>query len=145
MKIESITTLGSPLLFLKQMLDIDFSLLNHSFERNPVNNSVELERLRWVNIIHSSDLIAYPLKAAIESEIGSNVLFFDQYVWQDANATEKALRNLGQSDLAMVIAAQDAHSSYFYDNLDGAITARIIRYNLLGEVESLAERCVNPR
>ena len=42
MKIESITTLGSPLLFLKQMLNIDFSLLNHSFEKNPVNNSVEL-------------------------------------------------------------------------------------------------------
>jgi len=90
-------------------------------------------------------LIAYPLKAAIEDEVSPELLFFDQYVWQNANGTEKTLRNLGQSDLAMVVAAEDAHSSYFYDNLDGAITAMIIGYNLLGETKKLAERCVSPR
>jgi hypothetical protein len=73
------------------------------------------------------------------------LLFFDQYVWQNANGAEKTLRGLGQSDLAMVIAAKDAHSSYFYDNLDGVITARIIGYTLLGETSILAERCVSPK
>ncbi len=41
--------------------------------------------------------------------------------------------------------AEDAHSSYFYDNLDGTITARIISYNLLGETNKLLERCVTPK
>ncbi|WP_008315751.1 hypothetical protein [Leptolyngbya sp. PCC 6406] len=143
--LESISTMGSPLLFLKQMLDIDFSVVNHSFEKRQEEDSIVSNHLRWVNIIHSSDLMAYPLKAAIEDEISSKLLFFDQYVWQDANITEKTLRRLGQSDLAMVIAAEDAHSSYFYDNLDGAITARIIGHNLLGEIKKLEKRCVNPR
>lgn len=145
MSLESITTLGSPLLFLKQMLDIDFSVVKQAFEENHREKVVTSHKLRWVNIIHSSDLIAYPLKAAIEDEVSPELLFFDQYVWQDANGTEKTLRNLGQSDLAMVVAAEDAHSSYFYDNLDGAITARIVGYNLLGEIKKLAERCVSPR
>jgi hypothetical protein len=145
LNLDSISTLGSPLLFLKQMLDINFSLVNHSFEEKYRRKTATFHQLRWVNIIHSSDLIAYPLKAAIEGEINSKLLFFDQYIWQDANGTEKTLRSFRQSDLAMVIAAEDAHSSYFYDNLDGAITGRIIGYNLLGETKKLAERCVCPQ
>ncbi|MBH8555466.1 hypothetical protein I8751_24595 [Nostocaceae cyanobacterium CENA357] len=132
--------MGSPLLFLKQMLDIDFSVVNHTFEKNYRKDSAISYRLRWVNVIHSSDLIAYPLKFAIEDEISPKLLFFDQYVWQYANGTEKTLRNFGQSDLAMVVAAEDAHSSYFCDNLDGAITARIIGYNLLGEIKKLSTK-----
>jgi hypothetical protein len=141
----SITTLGSPLLFFKQMLDIDFSTVDSFLEKSHKGNDIDMCKLRWVNVIHSSDLIAYPLKAAIENEISSKILFFDQYVWQDANGTEKTLRSLGQPNLAMVIAAEDAHSSYFYDNLDGAITGRIIAYNLLGKTNKLLERCVTPR
>lgn len=141
----SITTLGSPLLFFKQMLDIDFSIINSAIDKYTRNNTGSSYQLTWANIIHSSDLIAYPLKAAIEDEIGSQLLFCDQYVWQHANGTEKTLRNLGQPDTAMVVAAEDAHSSYFYDNLDGAITGRIITYNLLGETGKLLERCITPK
>lgn len=141
--IVSITTLGSPLLFLKQMLDIDFSTLNSFLNKYSEAHSIVSHKLRWVNIIHSSDLIAYPLKAAIEDEIGSQIFFCDQYVWQYANAAEETLRNLGQFDLAMVVAAEDAHSSYFANNLDGAITGRIIANNLLGETKKLVERPVN--
>lgn len=143
--LESLTTLGFPLLFLKQMLDIDFSIVSDSFEKRYRKSLTESKKLRWVNVIYSSDLIAYPLKAAIENKISPELPFFDQYVWQDANGTEKTLRSIGQSDLAMVIAAEDAHSSYFYDNLDGAITGRIISYNLLGETKKLTERCISPR
>ncbi|MBD2666535.1 hypothetical protein B6N60_00151 [Richelia sinica FACHB-800] len=140
----SITTLGSPLLFLKEMLDIDFSIVNAVIDKSSKNYGNGY-KLRWLNIIHSSDLMAYPLKASIENEINSDLLFCDQYVWQDANGTELTLRNMGQSDMAMVIAAEDAHSSYFYDTLDGAITARIISYNLLGEINKLLERCITPK
>lgn len=144
-KLESLTTMGSPLLFLKQMLDIDFSVINQIFEKRCKEDSGISNHLRWVNIIHSSDLIAYPLKTAIENEISSQLLFSDQYIWQCANAQEQTLLNLGQLDLAMVVGAEDAHSSYFYDNIDGAITARIIGHNLLGETNKLKERCINPK
>ncbi|UBF25911.1 hypothetical protein K9N68_30960 [Kovacikia minuta CCNUW1] len=56
--LESISTLGSPLLFLKQMLDIDFSIVNRALEEVYKKNFIESHKLRWVNIIHSSDLIA---------------------------------------------------------------------------------------
>lgn len=144
-KLESLTTMGSPLLFLKQMLDIDFSVINQIFEKRCKENCYISNHLRWVNIIHSSDLIAYPLKTAIENEISSQLLFSDQYIWQCANAQEQTLLNLGQLDLAMVVGAEDAHSSYFYDNIDGAITARIIGHNLLGQTNKLKERCINPK
>ena len=145
LNLASITTLGSPLLFLKQMLDIDFSVINYYFKNSNKEETAGLQKLRWVNIIHSSDLIAYPLKAAIEDEIGLDLLFCDQYVWQYANAMEKTLKNMGQSDMAMVIGAEDAHSSYFYDNLDGDITSDIIASNLLGKTQKLLERCVHQR
>lgn len=130
------------------MFDIDFSVVNHFIKKYSVKQTQEstaLYKLRWVNIIHSSDLMAYPLKAAIENEISPELLFCDQYVWQDANGTEHTLRKLGQYDMAMVVAAEDAHCSYFYDNLDGTITSRIIAYNLLGHTEKLLNRCINPK
>jgi len=144
LNLVSISTLGSPLLFLKEMLDIDFSIINSVIEKPSSKN----DKFRWVNIIHSSDLIAYPLKASIENQIDlsrSNLLFSDQYVWQCANEFEQTLKNLGQFDLAMVVAAEDAHFSYLADNLDGEITARIISYNLLGETNKLIETSIRPR
>lgn len=141
--VKSISTLGSPLLFFKQMLGLDFSGLHlASFLKQ--NNS--LYRLQWINLIHSSDLVAYPLMAAIKSEIKSDIFFSDQYVWQDANGAEAALHLMsGQSDAAMAIAAEDAHSSYFQDNKDGRITARLISYNLTGNLDVLKQKCVTPR
>lgn len=145
LKLSSITTLGSPLLFLKQMFDLDFSAIAIHLEEQKKITSDSSYKLRWVNIIHSSDLVAYPLHAAIENEIGSELFFSDQYVWQCANPSEQTLINLGQTDLAMVVAVEDAHSAYFYANLDGAITAKILTQNLLGETKKLSERCVHPR
>jgi len=145
LKLTSITTLGSPLLFLKQMFDLDFSAIATHLEEQRKTTSDRSYKLRWVNIVHSSDLVAYPLYAAIENEIGSELFFSDQYVWQCANSYEQTLINVGQIDLAMVVAVEDAHSAYFYANLDGAITAKILTQNLLGETKKLSERCVHPR
>ncbi|MEA5573403.1 hypothetical protein [Calothrix sp. UHCC 0171] len=138
--VASITTLGSPLLFIKHLLDLNFSHI-HTF----TSYANTTNQFRWVNIIHSSDLIAYPLQSAIKDEIGNNIFFCDQYVWQDANTMEKTLNLSGNSDLAMVIAAEDAHSSYLYDNLDGRITGRIIAYNLKGQIKELEKRCISPK
>lgn len=141
LNLESITTLGSPLLFLKQFLDVDFSEVNDFLQvRNLSVNHQYL--LRWVNIIHSSDMIAYPLKASIQDEVPPNLFFNDQYVWVNANSTEVSLRTFGQTDAAMIAGAEDAHSSYFANNLDGRITAQIIARNLLGKISLLSEKCI---
>lgn len=141
--VKSISMLGSPLLFFKQMLNLDFSNLHLS---SFLKDNKDPYRLQWINVIHSSDLVAYPLMAAIKSEISSDVFFSDQYVWQDANSAEAALHVLsGQSDAAMAVAAEDAHSAYFKNNKDGRITARLISYNLTGNVDILKRKCVTPR
>ncbi|MBD2059917.1 hypothetical protein H6F88_28670 [Oculatella sp. FACHB-28] len=144
-ELASITTLGSPLLFLKQMFDLDFSAIATHLAKPKKANLESSCKLRWVNVIHSSDLVAYPLHAAIEKEISSELFFCDQYVWEYANPTEQTLLYLDRVDLAMVVAAEDAHSAYFYDNSDGAITAKILTQNLLDETKKLRERCVHPR
>jgi hypothetical protein len=144
-ELSSITTLGSPLLFLKQMFDLDFSAISNYLATPSKLTSNNSHNLRWINIIHSSDVVAYPLHAAIEEEIGSNLFFCDQYVWEYANPTEKMFLYLDQTDVAMVVAAEDAHSAYFYDNRDGAITAKILTQNLLGKTKELSERCIHPR
>lgn len=139
--LSSITTLGSPMLFLKQMLDLDFSAINLYLSKISQVDNRKTKRLRWVNIIHPSDMIAYPLSSAIEDETNSNLLFFDQYVCQNANIAEKLI-GWTNSDLGMIVAAQDAHASYFADNINGSITAKIAAYNILGKTSILANRCV---
>lgn len=146
-RIRSITTMGSPLLFLKQMMDLDFSTINDYTNKltSIKSKNHHVYKLMWVNLIHASDMIAYPLKTAIKNEISSDILFFDQYIWQDGNAQEKGLRTIGSLDLAMIVGASDAHCSYFANNQNGSITARIITYNLLGETLMLFNRRVTPK
>jgi hypothetical protein len=138
--LESITTLGSPLLFIKQFLDIDFSPLGSFVDAN--RTSDDEYALRWVNVIHSSDLIAYPMASAIQNEVSPKLFFTDQYVWLNSNKVEPVLRNLGKQDEAMVTAASDAHSSYFINNLDGAITGRVTALNILGKIKELKEKSI---
>jgi len=137
LSLKSITTLGSPLLFIKHFLDIDFSLLNEFIDSQENEDSDRNYPLRWVNVIHSSDLIAYPMKSAIKDEVSERLFFVDQFVWLNANAQEPLLRSIGKQDGAMVVAAIQAHSSYFADNLDGAITGEIIAKNLQNRVVAL--------
>lgn len=146
LNLVSITTMGSPLLFFKEMLDLNFSSLDlyTKSKNDSINNQNSLHALRWVNIIHSSDLVAYPLKSAAEKEINPKILLSDQYIWRDANSTETLLHiTKGQSDAAMVVAAEDAHSSYLNSHTSGRIAGRIISHNLLGETKELLEKLVS--
>jgi hypothetical protein len=135
--LESITTLGSPLLFIKQFLDIDFSPLSSFVDANKTFDGEYA--LRWINVIHSSDVIAYPMTSAIQNEVSQKLFFTDQYVWLNSNKVEPVLRSLGNHDEAMITAASDAHSSYLSKNLDGAITGDIIARNILGKTKELEE------
>ena len=82
--------------------------------------------LRWVNVISLIGFDSHPMKSAIKDEVSDDCFFVDQFVWLNANAQEPLLRSIGKQDGAMVVAAIQAHSSYFADNLDGAITGELL-------------------
>jgi hypothetical protein len=89
--------------------------------------------LRWINILHSSDIIAYPIQSSINAELMPNIFFRDKYIWADANGGESMARMLGQWQAAMSIAVSDAHCSYW--NSPGV--ARLIASNILNDREAI--------
>ncbi|MBE9144807.1 hypothetical protein [Planktothrix mougeotii] len=122
--LKSITIMGSPILFVNMMLDVRPEKVNqlaHSYSSE--------QPLRWLNLIHASDLIAYPLKASLHLAENSCLKFKDEYLLEDVNLAEKTARSLGQTDLAMVLGCSDAHSSYW----NCPQTARLITNNILNQ------------
>jgi hypothetical protein len=102
------------------------------------------EPLRWINIIHSSDIVAYPIRASIELDSPRNLdlskkLFLrDEYVSTDANLAEKAARAIGQVDAAMALGVTDAHIGYWQCQQ----TARLVTNNLLGSDNHLIGKVI---
>jgi hypothetical protein len=122
--LSSITLMGSPILLINMMLDIRPEKVNqlaHSYSSE--------QPLRWLNIIHASDLIAYPLKASLHLDENSSLKFEDEYLLEDANVAEKTARSLGQTPLAMALGCSDAHSSYW----NCRKTAGLITNNILNQ------------
>ncbi len=125
--LKSITTMGSPILFFNMMIDVQPSKIRDFVEQFHVNP------LRWLNILHSSDIIAYPLESAIRATNTPNLFFRDKYIWADANPAERTARTLGQGQAAMAIAVADAHCSYW--NSEG--TTRLIASNIIGDCDAI--------
>jgi hypothetical protein len=122
--LSSITLIGSPILFINTMLDVrpeKVEQFAHSYSSE--------QPLRWINLIHASDLIAYPLKASLHLAENSCLKFTDEYLLEDVNLAEKTARSLGQTDLAMVLGSSDAHSNYW----NCSQTARLITNNILNQ------------
>ena len=87
------------------------------------------EPLRWLNIIHASDIIAYPLQSSMNAKLIPNLFFRDKFIWADANGAEKTARMFGQAHAAMAMGVLDAHCSYWHSRG----TARLIASNILGD------------
>jgi hypothetical protein len=121
--LKSMTTMGSPVLFFNMMLNVSPEKIRIFVDK------YETEPLRWINILHSSDLIAYPLRASLNANSISNLFFRDKYIWADANVAEKGARIFGQAHTAMALGVADAHGYYWRSR--GA--ARLIAANLLGD------------
>ncbi|MFM6398823.1 MAG: hypothetical protein ACKPFF_19285, partial [Planktothrix sp.] len=67
--------MGSPILLINMMLDVRPEKVNqfaHSYSSE--------QPLRWLNLIHASDLIAYPLKASLHLDENSCLKFEDEYL-----------------------------------------------------------------
>lgn len=129
--LSSITIMGSPILLINMMLDIRPEKVNqlaHSYSSE--------HPLRWLNLIHPSDLIAYPLKANLHPAENSCLKFEDEYLLEDANLAEKTVRSLGLTPLtplAMALGSSDAHSSYW----NCYKTAGLITNNILNQQKAI--------
>jgi hypothetical protein len=120
--LKSITTMGSPILFLNTMLEVSPDKLKQ------FANYYEKEPLRWVNIIHSSDLVAYPLRSSLNLNSSKNLVFRDEFISTDVNMAEKAARAVGQLDAAMALGVADAHGWYWQCQQ----TTHLVTNNILG-------------
>ena len=140
--LRSITTIGSPILFFNTMLGVTPEMLKTFF------NKYQQQPLRWMNIIHASDIIAYPLRSSFNIEPCCNFFFKDIYLQTDANNAEKTVRNftkstekfiqaVGQLNAAIpaaisqtpiIAGAGDAHIGYW----NCPKTAELIASNILG-------------
>jgi len=143
--LSSITTMGSPILLFNMMLGT-----NPEEVKSFANTYPEDDPLRWINIIHSSDIIASPLRSSLNIDSSDNLLFKDKYIISDANSIEKSLRNFMNSQNKVVQAiglvnplineavalapmfagTGEAHTRYW----NCSQTACLITANILGEV-----------
>jgi hypothetical protein len=121
-KLRTITTLGSPLLFFNRVLDIDVQTLKQFASRYITTP------LRWLNVIHASDVFAYPIRASLELE-DSPLFLQDQYLGE-RNILKKSV-----GDLTMALGLVTEHSRYWRSTR----VARLITANLLGETELLEQ------
>lgn len=119
--LRSITTMGSPILLFNLMMEI-------SPERVQQFTSSFESPLQWLNIIHASDIIAYPICSSLGQHSLWNLQMRDEFTQTDANGVEKFLRSLttlpffnslneiqreAVSNAPMLAGAADAHLSYF--------------------------------
>lgn len=105
--LASITTMGSPILFFNAMLGIDAG----NIERKAQDYIAK--KIQWLNIVHASDVIAYPLSSSLNLSETSKLVFRDQFICKDANLLETAARRVNQQEVALAAGMKDAHTSYW--------------------------------
>lgn len=120
-RLKSITTMGSPILFFNTMLGIDPATVS-AFAQKQENP------LRWLNVLHASDIIAYPLKASLPVE-PAYCQIHDVHISTDVNLPGKIARVAGQMELAMALEVGTAHTGYW----NCSSTAQFVATHLLGK------------
>lgn len=120
-KLRSITTLGCPLLLFKQMMNVDDAQLKQFASRY---SGVPL---RWINIIHASDVFAYPLRASLGIE-GSNLFYQDHYLGE-RNFLKKSI-----ADVTMALGLMADHSRYWRS----LRVSKLVFANLVGDYDTLS-------
>ncbi|WP_421656360.1 hypothetical protein [Leptothermofonsia sp. ETS-13] len=121
-RLRSVTTLGSPILFFNQVLSIDVQRLKQFASRYTG------KPLRWINVIHASDIFAYPIKASLELD-DSTLYLQDKYLGE-RNFLKKSL-----GDVTMALGLVSDHSRYWRSSR----VARLVTANLLEEYAVLEE------
>jgi len=136
-KLHSITTMGSPIVFANQMLDVRAEELEKALRSYSADSP-----LRWTNIIHPSDVLAYPVKSSIAD------LCQDRFSWEECLelrdrytlSTSDWLAKAFGPDLEALWTTKEAHASYVAGREKSADTLHAIIHTLLGE--SMRERAI---
>jgi len=121
-RLRSITTLGSPLLFFNRMLAINPQQLHH-FARRYTGAP-----LRWVNVIHASDIFAYPIRASLAGD--DTLLYLRDHYLGERNFLKQNI-----ADLALAIGLATDHTRYWRSRR----VANLVLANLLGETFTLEQ------
>jgi len=140
-RLHSITTMGSPIVFANQMLDVRAEELEVLFQVYRADSP-----LRWTNIIHPSDVLAYPIRNSIADLCQDRVAWedclelHDRYMLQTEDLFGKAVQAIGQPNFEALWKTKDAHTSYFKGREQSSDTLPIIIKTLLGE--SMQEKAI---
>ena len=105
--LKSITTMGSPILFFNNMFGVNPNKIKEFFQKNKGYSS------KWINIIHPSDIIAYPLRSSFSLDACDKLQLKDIYIDTDNNLAAKAVRSIGSEMAAMALDAVNAHTKYW--------------------------------
>jgi hypothetical protein len=105
-QLRSVTTMGSPILFFNTMLDVKSENIKSFVDRKNCE-------FNWLNIIHPSDIIAYPLKSCLALTESDRLQVRDVYVDMDANIAAKVARSFGQNMAGMALDSSCSHNEYW--------------------------------
>ena len=142
-KLKSITTMGSPVILFNMLLGIEA-------EQVKLKCKSQKYPFRWLNIIHSSDMVAYPISSSLEIKEDSNLSVTDKFIIDNANNLEDFVRQIANfpgiktvSDItsinkfldlgAIAAGAADAHIGYW----NCPKTAKMITDHILGNEEKI--------
>jgi len=120
-KLRSITTLGCPLLIFKDLVKVENAPIQQFASRYLGTP------LRWVNVIHASDVFAYPLRSVFDVE--DSTLFFRDHYLGERNFFKKSL-----GDVTMALGLISDHSHYWRSKR----VSQLVLANLIDDVETLS-------
>lgn len=148
-QLKSIFTLGSPILLFNMILDIKPEQIN--------DFSLDYQQpLQWTNIIHSSDLIAYPISSSLRLTNDSKLSVKDKFISSKANNLEQTVRAVAEFPAveaagkltpgvnqafflaAIAAGAADAHINYWHCSQ----TVKIIVDEIVGNNEEIIDKVI---
>ena len=105
--LKTMVTMGSPILFINTMLAVQPIRVQQFIQQT--HNKL----FQWFNILHASDIIAYPLKSSLNLDAACSSQVKDIFINTHINSAEQAALLANQEHIAMAIASAQAHTSYW--------------------------------
>ncbi|WP_413166984.1 hypothetical protein ACL6C3_09820 [Capilliphycus salinus ALCB114379] len=88
--LKSITTMGSPISLFNIMLEVKPQQVNFLAQQ------YTSQKLNWLNLIHGSDIIAYPIHPVLDSQDLSSLFLTEEYLQENVNPLEATLEQLSE-------------------------------------------------
>ncbi|MEA5538929.1 hypothetical protein VB834_07785 [Limnoraphis robusta Tam1] len=88
--LKSITTMGSPISLFNIMLEVKPQQVNLLAQQ------YSSQKLNWLNLIHVSDIIAYPIHPVLDSQDLSSLFLTEEYLQENVNPLEATLEQLSE-------------------------------------------------